>query len=356
VLTVYRRHRAKCVQADDRISKKCRCPLWATGTFEGRPYRKTLKTRSFERAQQLVHEIEKGTVDRKKAELITVPAAIEAFIKDCELRNLSSSTLGKYRRLTCRIGAFATLHRIGGINQMDSVETHRFREEWNLSPRTAGKELERLRGFFRFCQENDWITKNPARAIKAPKVKQLPRLPFTEKEIANIIAQAKDDRELAFILTLRHTGLRIGDASLLKTAHLSENRLYLYTAKSGCPVHIVLPDHLVSSLKSLPAPGGFFFLRGESTVMHTTADLWRRTIKRMCKDAGVFPDHPHRFRHSLAADLLIKGASVEDVAAILGNSPAIVMKHYSQFIKSRQDRLDAIVAQTWETPKLQRVK
>ena len=103
-----------------------------------------------------------------------------------------------------------------------------------------------------------------------------------------------------------------GDASLLKKAHLSENRLYLYTAKSGSPVHIILPDNLVSLLKSLPTPGGFFFLRGESTVMQTTADLWRRTIKRMCKDGGVFPDHPHRFRHSLAADLATKGASVED--------------------------------------------
>jgi predicted transcriptional regulator len=60
-------------------------------------------------------------------------------------------------------------------------------------------------------------------------------------------------------------------------------------------------------------------------------------------------------RHTLAADLLSKGASVEDVAAILGNSPAVVMKHYSQWIKSRQDRLDAIVSQTWGT-KLVRVK
>jgi site-specific recombinase XerD len=90
--------------------------------------------------------------------------------------------------------------------------------------------------------------------------------------------------------------------------------------------------------------------------MHTTADLWRRRIKILCKAAGVFPDHPHRFRHSLAADLLMKGASVEDVAAILGNSPAVVIKHYSQWIKGRQERLDSLLEKTWEQPKLQRVK
>ena len=83
--------------------------------------------------------------------------------------------------------------------------------------------------------------------------------------------------------------------------------------------------------------------------MHTCADLWRRRIKILCKEANVMPDHPHRFRHSLAADLLSKGASVEDVAAILGNSPAIVFKHYAQWVAGRQHRLDQIVEKTWKT-------
>ena len=52
MLTIYRRHKEQCSFADDRISKKCRCSLWATGTLDGNPYHKSLKTRSFERAQQ----------------------------------------------------------------------------------------------------------------------------------------------------------------------------------------------------------------------------------------------------------------------------------------------------------------
>jgi len=42
-------------------------------------------------------------------------------------------------------------------------------------------------------------------------------------------------------------------------------------------------------------------------------------------------------------------------AAVLGNSPAVVQKHYTQWIKSRQDRLDAILTGTGKT-KLRRVK
>jgi site-specific recombinase XerD len=89
--------------------------------------------------------------------------------------------------------------------------------------------------------------------------------------------------------------------------------------------------------------------------MHTTADLWRRRFKAICKEANIMPDHPHRMRHTLAADMLSKGASAADVAAILGNSEVVVQKHYSQWIKSRQDRLDSIVSSTWDM-KLRRVK
>ena len=44
------------------------------------------------------------------------------------------------------------------------------------------------------------------------------------------------------------------------------------------------------------------------------------------------------------------------MAAILGNTPTVVIKHYSQWIKSRQDRLDAVVAKTWAKPKLALVR
>jgi integrase len=287
--------------------------------------------------------------------VVTVEDSVEKFLADCAARNLNTSTYGKHKRLTTRLSDYCVRKGIARLDQLTPEALRHFRTSWDLGPRTALKELERLRAFLRFCVENSWLLTNPARVIKPPQVRVVPRVPFSAGDIQKIIAVAKDDRELAFILTLRHTGLRIGDASLLRVTHLSENRIYLYTTKAGTPVSIVIPERLVALLNTLRPRGGFFFVRGESTAMHTTADLWRRRIKILCKEAGVLPDHPHRFRHTLAADLLSRGASVEDVAAVLGNSPAVVHKHYSQWIKGRQDRLDEIVSSTWK-PALVRVK
>jgi integrase len=53
--------------------------------------------------------------------------------------------------------------------------------------------------------------------------------------------------------------------------------------------------------------------------------------------------HAHRFRHTLATELLGNGASFEDIADILGNSPDVVRKHYAKWSSARQARIDDLM-------------
>jgi site-specific recombinase XerD len=57
--------------------------------------------------------------------------------------------------------------------------------------------------------------------------------------------------------------------------------------------------------------------------------------------------HAHRFRHTLATELLGRGASLEDVADVLGNSPAIVKKHYGKWCQARQNRIDDLMERVY---------
>jgi len=64
-----------------------------------------------------------------------------------------------------------------------------------------------------------------------------------------------------------------------------------------------------------------------------------RTLSAVFKRSEVRGAHAHRFRHTLATDLLVKGATGQDVADILGISPHIVRKHYAKWTSARQDRI-----------------
>lgn len=67
----------------------------------------------------------------------------------------------------------------------------------------------------------------------------------------------------------------------------------------------------------------------------------------MFKKSGVERAHAHRFRHTLATELVGVGASFETVADILGNSPEIVRKHYAKWSPARQANIDGLLDQVW---------
>ena len=72
-----------------------------------------------------------------------------------------------------------------------------------------------------------------------------------------------------------------------------------------------------------------------------------RCLRAVFKKSGVEGAHAHRFRHTLATELLGRGASFEEVADILGNSAEIVRKHYGKWSVARQSRIDALMEQVY---------
>lgn len=80
-------------------------------------------------------------------------------------------------------------------------------------------------------------------------------------------------------------------------------------------------------------------------------DIWRNKRLRIIFDlAGPFEEKPtpHRFRHTFVRILLEKGVPIADVAELVSDTEAIVRKHYSRFVKTRQDRLTKILQDAFE--------
>jgi integrase/recombinase XerD len=70
----------------------------------------------------------------------------------------------------------------------------------------------------------------------------------------------------------------------------------------------------------------------------TRPGLYRRMLA-LGKRGGVPHAHPHRFRDTLAVDMLSRGASPYDVAKMLGDTIDTVEKHYTPFVKELQERV-----------------
>jgi integrase len=74
-----------------------------------------------------------------------------------------------------------------------------------------------------------------------------------------------------------------------------------------------------------------------------------RTLSAVFKKSGVKDAHAHRYRHTLATRLLEQGATFEQVADILGNSPEVVRRHYAKWAKGRQVNIDRLIIAQFQT-------
>ena len=347
MLTIFRRHTRRCPHTS-RKERRCQCPLMVEGTLKGVKIRRALGLRSLEAAQGVVREWEiQGAIEKP---VVRMEEACDRFYADAEARKVGPAQLGKYRLLKTELVRWFPERDVSAIS-VDDLRA--YRESWELSPVSSGKKLERLRGFFRFCLESGWVKENPARLLKAPKVKQKPTMPFSSSEMEKILwaTEVYPDRPKgrraqvkAFVLLLRYSGLRIGDAVSLEMKRIQDGKLLLYTAKAGTPVWLPLPEEVQNALQRV-ANGDRFFWSGLGKLKSGIAD-WQRSLAKLFKLAGI-RGHAHMFRDTLAVDLLSHGVTLENVAAILGNSLRIAEKHYAPWVKSRQAALEEAVLKVW---------
>jgi len=348
----------------DRTYRRCSCPIHVEGKCGDRFLRQSLHTTNWQRAQKLTVEAEaRGSWDplpeEAQAAPITIAEATARFLKDAETgRRLSEATLRKYRLMFKHLEKFAAKRGFLYLKQLDLNALREFRESWELGPRTAMKKLERVKAFFRFATENEWVTVNPARLLRGPaNIRDTQKLPFEPAEIERIFKACREvqiqgcanDELLAFTLILRYSGLRIGDASMLTVDRFKGDDLYLYTQKSGTHVFVPLPPFVMNLVRAIkPKHDEYLFTGPESVRMETASDLWRRKLATVFKAAKVPGGHPHRFRHTFAVELLKNAVPMEEVSILLGHSSVrITEKHYASWVQARQEILKAHVAKTW---------
>src|SRR5207247_730746 len=103
---------------------------------------------------------------------------------------------------------------------------------------------------------------------------------------------------LLILLGELYSGLRIRDAITLSRNRIQDDKLFLYTAKTGTAVYCPLPPFVVKALDAIPA-STYFFWTGLSKPKSAVGD-WQRSLKRLLILAGVPDGHAHRFpRHVL---------------------------------------------------------
>jgi integrase len=146
------------------------------------------------------------------------------------------------------------------------------------------------------------------------------------------------------VLLMRHTGLRIGDVITLARERVRDGSIELHTAKTSGLIRLPLPLVVLEALREVPIPRGattgcpYYFWNG-STSRRQVVTMAHKTLSAVFARANVPDARSHRFRHTLATDILAKGGTMQDVADILGISAGIAERHYAKWSLAREERI-----------------
>jgi integrase len=154
--------------------------------------------------------------------------------------------------------------------------------------------------------------------------------------MASILKAAADKPQLhALIRLMRYCGLAILDAVTLERSNVvqegGEYRICL-TSRQKTSKHRnkqaidnAIPASVGRELLAL-STGRWIFWDGGPSGTGTIAEkrsvviTWHAHLKEIFKAAGLPDATAHKFRHTLAIEMIRHGASFEDVAAALGNT------------------------------------
>ena len=243
---------------------------------------------------------------------------------------------------------FSWLHE-NGVRKMDEVtksviESYLIERKKGttrsqpLAKSTLSMEMQSLRHIFNLAVEEGIIKVSPLKDIRKIKEDDPNPVPFTADEIMRMEEVEKNRQEDLVYKLFRHTGMRRGDVAELQWRAIDwdTKTLTWRTRKMGKQIIIPLVPALYRALED-------DYLPGRNTVLGMGSARIYRTIKEIGEAAKVEDCHPHKFRTTLATELLAKGATLFDVAAILGDTPATVDRYYGAHTAEQRERVRGIM-------------
>ncbi len=157
--------------------------------------------------------------------------AIDEFLLDCQAGGLSAKTLCVYGGNLRRFG-----ESVGEIGLAElTVRPVRYflaeLQEREPSPYTIDQHYRTLNTFFRWCIQEEMLDRNPLDRVRRPKIPKhiVPRL--CSEQVERLVEAVQEtlmrERNMAMVLLMVDSGLRVGEVVRLEMANLHLDEGYI---------------------------------------------------------------------------------------------------------------------------------
>lgn len=285
-------------------------------------------------------------------------ALIDDFINHLKVeKGFSDHTISAYSRDLNRFAQFIsdTAGKEILLVEANDVTRHmaRLRDD-GLNDRSVSRALAALRSLFKYLVNEGKIAANPLSIVESPRPsRSLPKI-LAHEEVDRLLnapdtSTPRGVRDSIMIELLYATGLRVSELISLSLNDFHGSDGYIRVIGKGSKERLIpvaqntigrVDEYLETARPILEkGTGSHVLFPGRKGKKLTRQGFWKM-VKTYAKKAGVTSEvSPHTLRHSFATHLLVNGADLRAVQAMLGHSDISTTQIYTHLETPRLGKI-----------------
>lgn len=258
----------------------------------------------------------------------------EEYLEYCR----TNKAPGSYHRDKRALRMFLSVSGLTKFAELTPLAMERYKGERSrtVSKRTVNLELTAVKTMLNRCVELGLIPDNPIRSVKKIRGPEYKEIEFLSQSEIKALLRSLTPSYHPIVYTYLRTGCRRDELVFLEWTDIDfEKKMirvvnkHAHPTKSYRPRYISIDDDLIAVLKSLPrssaSPYVFLTERGTQRTNNLINNL-----KRAAKKAGIKKNVTvHMLRHTYASLLVMGGADLPAVKALLGHADIHTTMRYA---------------------------
>ncbi len=275
----------------------------------------------------------------------TFHALIKNYHKSPRYRNLKPRTGLDYDK---HLKFFATIMGDRNPAKMQRKDVIRLRDANADKVYFANYSLRVLRVLMEHCVDLGWRETNPARGVPELKTEKREREPWP-RDLLGVYREKcpLGTRERLVMELCVGTGQRIGDVLEMRWSDIQDGAFFVRQNKTKKELWVPILDELQAAL-DVASRHSVFILTNERGTNCWSYRGASAAVRKVREQIGALGYDIHSWRYNAACELVEAGCSDDLVAAVTGQSPAMVL-HYTKKVRQK---VRAIEAQQMRTEKI----
>lgn len=257
-------------------------------------------------------------IDRSWEEELT------AFLVRKRVEGRSDGTIEQYKQHLRRMLQYINKP----VKEITEADLFMYISMYKKQRKVSSVYLDNIRlvfsSFFGWLNNKGYITKNPAVGLDPIKTEKRIKKPLSDTELEILRRKCIIKRDTALVEFLYSTGVRVSELIALNRQDIDFDNMDAVVYGKGAKerdtyLTAAACMHLKEYLASRTDDNEALFVSLRSPHERLTVSGVEEILRRLGKETGIEKVHPHRFRRTMATNILNKGMPIEEVKEILGH-------------------------------------